>query len=42
LGLAGEYATDDAELARYAKMARSAEGFAAYLQGFAPPRGAAA
>jgi glutaconate CoA-transferase subunit A len=35
LGLGGEYATDGAEVARYAKMARSAEGFAAYMKGFA-------
>lgn len=41
LGLWGEYATDDAELARYAKLARSADGFAAYLADFGQ-RGAAA
>lgn len=35
LSLAGEYNTDTAEVARYAKMARSADGFAAYMQGFA-------
>lgn len=35
LALAGEYVTDDAEVARYAKMARSADGFAAYMKGFA-------
>ncbi|WP_322514363.1 CoA transferase [Rhodopseudomonas palustris] len=35
LGLAGEYVTDSAEVARYAKMARSADGFAAYMKGFA-------
>ena len=35
LGLWGEYPADDAELARYARMARSAEGFAAYMDGFA-------
>lgn len=35
LGLGGEYTTDTAEVARYAKMARSAEGFATYMQGFA-------
>jgi glutaconate CoA-transferase, subunit A len=35
LPLAGEYVTDDAEVARYAKMARSADGFAAYMKGFA-------
>lgn len=35
LGLAGEYVTDDAEVARYAKLARSRDGFAAYMQGFA-------
>lgn len=30
-GLWGEYPTDSAEIARYAKAARSAEGFAAYM-----------
>jgi glutaconate CoA-transferase subunit A len=33
LGLWGEYAVDDSELLRYARMARSREGFAAYLYG---------
>jgi glutaconate CoA-transferase subunit A len=35
LGLGGEYLTDAAEVARYARMARSADGFAAYMKGFA-------
>jgi glutaconate CoA-transferase subunit A len=35
LGLWGEYPADDAELACYARMAKSAEGFAAYMDGFA-------
>ena len=35
LGLWGEYPADDAEIARYARMAKSAEGFAAYMDGFA-------
>jgi glutaconate CoA-transferase subunit A len=35
LGLWGEYPPDDAEIARYARMAKSAEGFAAYMDGFA-------
>ncbi|KIZ41374.1 MULTISPECIES: CoA transferase [Rhodopseudomonas] len=35
LGLWGEYPTDDSELARYARMARSADGFATYMKGFA-------
>jgi glutaconate CoA-transferase subunit A len=35
LGLWGEYPADDAEVARYARMAKSAEGFAAYMDGFA-------
>lgn len=35
LSLAGEYNTDTAEVARYARMARSTDGFAAYMQGFA-------
>lgn len=34
LGLWGEYRVDDAEVARYARMAKTAEGFAAYLEGF--------
>jgi glutaconate CoA-transferase subunit A len=34
LELWGEYPTDGAEVARYARMARSAEGFAAYLREF--------
>ncbi len=42
LGLWGEYATDDAEVARYAAMAKSADGFAAYMKGFAQRFGAAA
>jgi glutaconate CoA-transferase, subunit A len=42
LGLWGEYRVDDAELARYARMAKSAEGFAAYLRGFLRRREAAA
>ena len=33
LGLWGEYCVDDAELVRYARMGRTREGFAAYLQG---------
>jgi glutaconate CoA-transferase subunit A len=32
LGLWGEYAVDDAEVARYARTARSIEGFAAYME----------
>ena len=35
LGLWGEYPADDAEVARYARLAKSAEGFAAYMDGFA-------
>jgi glutaconate CoA-transferase subunit A len=42
LGLWGEYPADDAEIARYARMARSAEGFAAYMDGFARRREAVA
>jgi glutaconate CoA-transferase subunit A len=42
LGLWGEYRTDDAEVARYAGMARSAEGFAAYMHSFMGRREAAA
>jgi glutaconate CoA-transferase subunit A len=35
LGLWGEYAPDSAEIARYAQMARTPEGFRAYMDGFA-------
>jgi glutaconate CoA-transferase subunit A len=35
LGLWGEYAADAAEIARYAQMARTPEGFRAYMDGFA-------
>ena len=35
LGLWGEYRVDDGEVLRYARMARSRKGFAAYLQGLA-------
>ena len=35
LGLWGEYPADDAEIARYARMAKSVEDFAAYMDGFA-------
>ncbi len=42
LGLWGEYPTDEAELARYAAMARSEEGFRAYLSGFLAQRKQAA
>ncbi|MFV0282059.1 MAG: CoA transferase subunit A [Rhodoblastus sp.] len=35
LGLWGEYGVDTDEIARYAAMARSADGFAAYMDGFA-------
>ena len=42
LGLWGEYPADDAEIARYARMARSAEGFAAYMDGFMRRREAVA
>ena len=35
LGLWGEYAVDSAEVARYAAMAKTPEGFAAYMDGFA-------
>jgi len=35
LGLWGEYRADDAELLRYARMARTRDGFAAYVQGLA-------
>jgi glutaconate CoA-transferase, subunit A len=34
LGLWGEYPTDSAEVARYAQMARTPEGFRAYMDGF--------
>jgi len=34
IGLWGEYRTEDSEIERYARMARTAEGFATYLQGF--------
>jgi glutaconate CoA-transferase, subunit A len=34
IGLWGEYPVDNAEIARYAAMARSADGFAAYMDGF--------
>jgi glutaconate CoA-transferase subunit A len=42
LGLWGEYPADDAEIARYARMARAAEGFAAYMDGFMRRREAVA
>ncbi len=42
LGLWGEYPADTAEIARYAAMARTAAGFAAYMDGFARRRGEAA
>jgi glutaconate CoA-transferase subunit A len=42
LGLWGEYPADTAEIARYAAMARTAEGFAAYMDGFARRFAAAA
>jgi glutaconate CoA-transferase subunit A len=35
IGLWGEYPADPAEIARYAKLARSAEGFRSYCDGFA-------
>ena len=35
LGLWGEYPADAAEIARYARMAKTPEGFAAYMDGFA-------
>ena len=42
LGLWGEYLLDDAEVARYARMAKSADGFAAYVGAFLRrPRAAA-
>ena len=42
LGLWGEYRVDDAEVARYAGMAKSVDGFAAYLEAFVRrPRAAA-
>ncbi|MBV8850552.1 MAG: CoA synthetase [Methylobacteriaceae bacterium] len=34
LGLWGEYAADGAEIARYAQMARTPQGFRAYMDGF--------
>ena len=34
LGLWGEYAADARELSRYAAMAKTADGFAAYMKGF--------
>jgi len=42
LGLWGEYPADPAEIARYAAMARTAEGFTAYVDGFARRRAEAA
>ena len=42
LPLWGEYAGDDAEVARYAKMARTPEGFRAWLDEFAGRRARAA
>jgi glutaconate CoA-transferase subunit A len=42
LGLWGEYAADGAEIIRYAQMARTAEGFRAYMSGFAEGGRAAA
>ncbi len=38
LALPGEYPVDDAEVARYAAMARSEDGFRAYLSGFLSQR----
>lgn len=38
LALWGEYETDDAEVARYAAMARTEKGFRAYLSGFLSQR----
>src|SRR5205814_9394991 len=38
LPLRDEYPTDDVEVARYAAMARSEEGFRAYLSGFLSQR----
>ena len=38
LPLPGEYPVDDAEIARYAAMARSEDGFRAYLSGFLSQR----
>jgi glutaconate CoA-transferase subunit A len=41
LGLWGEYPADSAEIARYAQMARTREGFRAYMDTFAQrPRAA--
>jgi glutaconate CoA-transferase subunit A len=34
LGVWGEYAADSAEIARYAQLARTSEGFRAYMDGF--------
>ncbi len=34
IGLWGEYPADPDEIARYAAMARTPEGFAAYIDGF--------
>jgi len=42
LGLWGEYPADTAEISRYAAMARTPEGFAAYMDGFARRVAAAA
>jgi glutaconate CoA-transferase, subunit A len=42
LGLWGEYPADTAEIARYAAVARTPEGFAAYMDGFARRVAAAA
>ena len=42
LGLWGEYAADSAEIARYAQMARTPEGFRAYMDGFLQRAAAAA
>ncbi len=42
IGLWGEYATDDQEIARYAAMARTREGFWAYMRTFEKPVEAAA
>lgn len=42
LGLWGEYPADSAEIARYAAMAQTPEGFAAYMNGFARRRAEAA
>jgi glutaconate CoA-transferase, subunit A len=42
IGLWGEYPADSAEIARYAAMAQTPEGFAAYMNGFARRRAEAA